>query len=435
MPSFAGLAVSYAFLAAFFIFLYCAIYWIVVFFEETASAKRKPNVPDRNLPKVTVLIPAYNASSTIERAIDSCLSLDYPKEKLRIIVVDDGSSDETPEILAQVSKKSPRVKFIRKKNTGKSDSLNRAIFGGLVKTPFVSCLDADSFFHPHAMRALVAEVSVDENVAAVASSIKVAYPKTGIERIQRLEYFFSIYLRRLMGRINAIYVVPGPGSLYRTSALKKSGGFDKDNLTEDMEIAFRLRAMGFGIGNAPDADVETIAPKSLYSLTRQRTRWYAGYFQNIEKYSKFILNPAFSELGLFIIPINFALLVAMLFILSNSAYEILSNFSDVARRIFLGGFDAFIPRFPDIFGLAFSANLLSVFSIIFFILGCFVIYASFKLSKETFFGKGGNITDFVLYTLFYFPMVSAFYLISLVYYGAIRLKGAKLKWQGASFHQ
>lgn len=428
-------ALSYGIMASFFIFLYCAFYWIFVFFEETskkASAEKKERDSAflrKPFPKVTVLIPAYNCEGTLEKAIDSCFSLDYPKERLKIIVIDDGSTDGTGKLLASL-RKTRRFSLIRKKNSGKAGALNFAL--PRVKTPFVSCLDADSFFRPGAMKALLSEISGRPEIAAVASSIKVHSPKTGIEKIQRLEYFFSIYLRRLMGRINAIYVVPGPGSLFRTDVLRKLGGFDTENLTEDMEIAFRIKRAGYSIGNSPDAEVDTLAPKSFLSLARQRTRWYAGYFQNVEKYREAILNPRFAELGLFIIPINFALIVSMTVLFGSFIYENLSSIADFARRVYLTGLDAFIFEFPDVLNFFYSLNVLNVFGIMFFVLGFFVIYASFKMSKETFFGRRENLADYVLYTIFYFPMVSVFYLMSVFYYIVKRNKG--LKWQAQNFH-
>jgi cellulose synthase/poly-beta-1,6-N-acetylglucosamine synthase-like glycosyltransferase len=405
-------------MACYFVFLYCAIYWLVVFFESAEEKrKRLPKV----WPTVTILIPAYNSEATIEKAVLSCLSLDYPKDKLRILAIDDGSTDST---FQKLKKFGAIMRVVRKRNSGKAGALNFGL--RLVRTEFVSCLDADSFFMPWAMKELISEFR--PGVGAVTSNIKVHAPKSGLERIQRLEYFFSIYLRRLMGRMDALYVVPGPGSAYRTEALRRVGGFDEDNLTEDMDIAFRIKEKGLRIANAVDGEVTTMAPSSLAELTRQRTRWYAGYFQNVEKHRKFILNPKFSELGLFILPINFVLILSITFVLLNSLFEIARSAVHLVRDFLLTGLDNLTPAPIRIQDLAFSFNTLNVFFVIFFVLSAFVIYTSFKMSRESFFGKRENLWDFLLYTVFYFPLISAFYLISVIYYFAFRR--SRLKWRG-----
>jgi biofilm PGA synthesis N-glycosyltransferase PgaC len=411
-------------LVCYFIFLYCAIYWIVVLFERSGREHKRAR-KFSTWPAVTIIIPAYNAARTIARSVSSCLSLDYPREKLRIVVIDDGSTDKTLSALAPFRRKISVIR--RKRNGGKAAALNQAI--KQVKTPFVCCLDADSFFSPGSLKALVGEFT--EETGAVASSMKVDSPRSPLERIQRLEYFFSIYLRELMTRLDALYVVPGPGSVYRTSVLRKVGGFDEDNLTEDMDIAFRIKEAGWGISSSPDGESTTLAPSSLSGLTRQRMRWYAGYFQNVEKHRKFLFNPKFAELGLFILPVNFVLILAMTLILFVAVADLAQAGGNLARDFFLVSFSLFTPspiRLEEVF---YSFNTLNVFFLIFSVLACFVIYASFKMSREAILGKNDNLWDFILYTIFYFPLVSVFYLISVVYYLASKgRKGVRLKWQG-----
>ncbi len=417
-------------LVCYFVFLYCAIYWIVVLFERAPSkgreAAREPK--KGGWPAVTILIPAYNVQDTVARCVRSCLALDYPPEKLRIFVIDDCSTDAT---LSALTPFKGRISVLRRsRNGGKAAALNQAI--PFVRTPFACCLDADSFFAPHSMKALISSFT-DGGVGAVASNMKVDAPRSVLERIQRLEYFFSIYLRELMSRLDALYVVPGPGSVYRTAVLREIGGFDEGNLTEDMDIAFRIKERGWTISSSADGLTTTVAPRDIGGLLRQRMRWYVGYFQNVEKHRNFLLNPKFSELGLFILPVNFILIVAMSFLLFNTAFDTVRDAGDFLRDLSLVGLDVFSFGMPRLDKVFYSFNVLNVFFLMFSFLSLFVIYASFRMSKESILGKGDNLWDFVLYTIFYFPLVSAFYLMSVAYYLAFRRrKGTRFKWQGKS---
>lgn len=412
-------------LASYFVFLYCAIYWLIVLFEGGFDPGRRRK--GRDEPAVTILIPAYNSERTVGKAVESCLALRYPKDRLRIIAIDDGSTDGT---LRELRRYSGKIGITRmRRNSGKAAALNRAI--PRVRTPVVSCLDSDSVFHPDALSGIVAKFR--PGVGAVTSNIKVHLPRTGIQRIQRLEYYFSIYLRQLMGKIDAIYVVPGPGSAYRTEALRKVGGFDEENLTEDMDMAFRMKEAGYRLENAPDGIVYTESPAGVEALARQRVRWYAGYFQNVEKHRNFVLNPRFAELGLFVLPINFILILAMFLILLSSAHELWSGLLDGLRKIVLTGTDSVMYWRFHPGDIPYSFNTLNVFFAIFFVMGIFVIYMSYLMSREKFLASGDSFWDFVLYTLFYFPLISAFYLISVFYYLAHRRRG--FEWKGRSLRR
>jgi len=109
-------------------------------------------------------------------------------------------------------------------------------------------------------------------------------------------------------------------TLFRKSALLKAGMFDTNNITEDLEIAWRLRKLGYRIGFAYEAEVYTEVPNNIKSLWRQRTRWYRGKLSNIIKHRDMLLNPKYGYFGMFVLPFSLASEVAALATIYFLAY-------------------------------------------------------------------------------------------------------------------
>lgn len=128
-------------LVVYFIGLYFVIFWLVIYFTE--DSKEKKIQPLKKFPKVSVIIPAYNEEKKILVSIKSLLRLNYPKNKLEIIVVNDGSTDNTRKVVEDFIKTSKKnIILINQTNKGKGVALNKGI---KVSTgEYVACLDADS---------------------------------------------------------------------------------------------------------------------------------------------------------------------------------------------------------------------------------------------------------------------------------------------------
>lgn len=246
-------------------------------------------------PTVSFIIPAYNEEETIVGTIKSVLESDYPKNKLEIIVVNDGSSDRTADVVKTIKDK--RVKLINKKNSGKADSLNRGIKEA--KGEIIVTLDADSYIEKDSLRKIVSYFKDD--VAAVTSAVKVREREdmTFLEKLQRLEYLFTIFNRRLFAMINGVYVTPGPFSAFRREIFDIVGGFDPNNIMEDQEIALRIQAANYKIESCMDAVVYTDVPKDFSSFMKQRERWHRGGFRNVMKYA-YTISPKYGDFGIFV---------------------------------------------------------------------------------------------------------------------------------------
>ncbi|MBI2148040.1 glycosyltransferase family 2 protein, partial [Candidatus Woesearchaeota archaeon] len=282
----------------YFCFLYFVIFWLLVLINTPLTSK-KLNLT--KLPLVSIGIPAYNEENTITKTIESVVGLDYPRELLEIIVVNDGSNDKTAIIVKGEIRKHKNIKIllINQKNKGKGSALNAALKAS--KGEFFVSLDADSFIREDALKKLLPHFT-DSNVAAVLPLMKIKQPKKLIEKIQWAEYMVNLFYKRLMAILDCIQVTPGPFSVYRKNILLKVGCYSEDNLTEDMELTLRLQKHHYDIKQIADTEVYTVPPKTLKAFFKQRNRWYKGTLINAYKYKNMAFNKNYGDFGIIQMP-------------------------------------------------------------------------------------------------------------------------------------
>ena len=305
-----------------YIFLFIALYFEV--FLLMTFLEKRPEKPTKVLPtrypSVCILVPCYNEEQTIIATLASLLALDYPKEQLSIMVVDDGSTDNTAAILTPFIAQHPQITYHYKQNGGKYTALNFGITHTTAE--LVGCLDADSFVAPDALMEMVKQFERDKDVYALTPAMKVFHPKNIVEMMQAVEYTFGIFYKKMFDNLSAITVVPGPFSIYRRDVFDKIGLFRRAHNTEDMEIAFRMHAHHLKIGMAHNAHVYTTVPKTMPSLIKQRTRWSQGYLQNsLTEYRYMYFNPRYGNFGLLILPFGITSLVSGLYTAGYAIYR------------------------------------------------------------------------------------------------------------------
>lgn len=250
-------------------------------------------------PSVAVIVPCWNEEQTVADTCRSLLALDYPKEKLEVILVDDGSTDGTLKAMGPFASH-PQVRIIRKENGGKYTALNAGIAASSAE--FIGCLDADSFVEPDSLRAIIPSFD-DPRVMATTGAMSVHKAGTILQHMQNVEYIFGITLRHSIASVNGLYVTPGPFSFYRRAVFEELGGFRYGHQTEDMEMALRIQRAGYEIANAPRARVYTKAPATIPALIRQRTRWTSGFLRNIfGEYRTLIGSARHGALGMLMLP-------------------------------------------------------------------------------------------------------------------------------------
>jgi cellulose synthase/poly-beta-1,6-N-acetylglucosamine synthase-like glycosyltransferase/spore germination protein YaaH/peptidoglycan/xylan/chitin deacetylase (PgdA/CDA1 family) len=249
-------------------------------------------------PSISVLIPAYNEESVIVDTVRSAIASDYPK--LEILVIDDGSTDRTAELVRENFGKDPRVHLLLQSNGGKPSALNHALSEATGE--IAVSIDADTIVDSEAIPRLVRHF-VDPRVGAVAGNVKVMNRNRWITRWQALEYITSQNLeKRAFDLLNCIPVVPGAAGAWRTALLRSSGGFSGDTVAEDTDLTLTIRRNGWKILYDEDAIGRTEVPETVEALIRQRFRWTFGTLQAVWKHRDTVGKPRYGTLGWIAVP-------------------------------------------------------------------------------------------------------------------------------------
>jgi len=246
-----------------------------------------------------VVIAAYNEGSVIANTLRALLTTDY-KGEIEVVVVDDGSRDETAAEVEAIAKVDPRVRLLQQENRGKAHALQRAL--SAVRNAIVVFIDADTQFQRDTLPKLLAPFT-DKSIGAVSGHAKVGNLGTFIARCQALEYTCGFNLdRRAYNRWNCITVVPGAISAIRKSAIDQAGGLSLETLAEDTDLTLALHKDRQRIVYVPEAIAWTEAPESVRTLARQRFRWAYGTLQCLWKHRDMVFNWNYRALGWFSLP-------------------------------------------------------------------------------------------------------------------------------------
>jgi cellulose synthase/poly-beta-1,6-N-acetylglucosamine synthase-like glycosyltransferase len=283
---------------------------------------------------VTIVVPVWNEEKTLAGTLTSLLELTYPKDKLSIFVIDDGSRDNTLSI-ARSFEHEVQIKVYTKQNGGKHTAVNFALEH--TDTELFGCLDADSFVEPDTLLKIV-KYFEDKEVMAVTPALKVKDPKTWVQKIQAVEYTMGTFLKKVFGNLNSIQVTPGPFSIFRKKVFDDLGPYKKAHNTEDFEIALRMHRNHYKIVNSHKAFVLTQAPDTLSKLIKQRLRWTQGSLENLLDYKDLFFKREYGNFGLVILPFIVIFVFLSLFTSFYLLYTIFKSFWDKLEYVYYAGF-------------------------------------------------------------------------------------------------
>ncbi len=272
---------------------------VLVYYSLKQKRKSKSREYDDSYqPFVSIVIAAFNEEKVIRQTIHSILNNKYLHFEL--IVVDDGSTDQTSNIIQQTFYNHPNIRLIRKENGGKASALNIGIQYALAD--IIVTLDADTLIAKNTISNMIRHF-IDLNVAAVAGNVKIGNRKNLLTWWQHIEYVTGFNLeKRAFDELDCITVVPGAIGAWRKAALEEVGLFEEDTLAEDTDVTLKLLRKGYKVRSEVEGIAYTEAPEDVKSFMKQRYRWTYGILQCCWKHKRAMFNIKNNKLGFIAMP-------------------------------------------------------------------------------------------------------------------------------------
>lgn len=396
-------ALMYPFL---FLSMYFEILLLLSFFENAKKIKHEESLTISSYPTVTIAVPCWNEEKTLAATLDSLLALEYPKEKLSIVVVNDGSKDATQVIAESYQARfRDQITAITKVNGGKHTAVNLALEQS--KADLFGCLDADSFVDPKALKTIVAYFEHHPRAQAVTPCIHIRNPKTFIQRLQAVEYLMGVFLRKAFGQLDAIQVTPGPFSIFKREVFEAVGGYRKAHNTEDYEITLRMHKHHLKIMNSHKALVYTVGPATFRGYFYQRLRWARGFLENSLDYKELFFKREYGNFGMFTLPMAFLFVFYGLYAAFYALYTMIAHYVDVVTRWMSVGIH---PKFPTFDIFYFNTTIISFVAMVMLTMFLFTIYLGNLLSDD----EQEIYHNFPIF-FFLYPMIVPLYLSRAVF--------------------
>ncbi len=290
----AGIPIDILFISSVLLIWFMLFYQFVLTFagylysRESAQERKQIDRMHFDLPSISIMIPAHNEELVIERTVKTLLASDYPTSKLEIIVLNDGSTDGTKEILNQLAKDHSNVRPVHippgEGGKGKAAVLNRGL--KLTKHDLVAIYDADNQPQPSSLRYLAAQFTLFPELGAVLGKFRTLNRKrnwlTRFINIEGLSFQWIVQAGRW--KLLKVATLPGTNFIVQKKVLDEIGGWDEQALTEDAELSLRMLEAGYRIKFVPYAVTWEQEPETLLVWFRQRTRWARGNFYLMRKF-------------------------------------------------------------------------------------------------------------------------------------------------------
>ncbi len=396
--------------------LFVSIFYVLTIFSPN---KTKKFTEIKKYPLVSIIIPVWNEGSAngerLRKTLNSVFAADYPQEKIDLIIVDDGSTDNSLKIAKDYESKGVRV-FSHPVSRGKTNAVNTGMT--YAKGEFVAALDADSFIMPDVIRKLIPCFD-NPNVMAAIPSIKIWKPRTILQRIQSNEFLSAVFIRHLQSELGAIHLAPGAFTLIRRKFLKKYGSLNANTMVEDLEISFRIQSHNYLIDCVIDANVYTSGVRTWKAFVNQRLRWFCGFIKQIIKY-KHLFGPKHGNLGVFVLPTSIFFILFMLFLFFYALIKFsFDTFTYIQDLILTGiNLDELLHFKFDVFFVTIGNH--TIIPILLLIMAiAFILYIK-NASNE----KQGVILNFLLFTLTYWFLAAYCWTKAIYYHFAKK----KIKW-------
>ncbi len=312
--------------------------------SQRAPEQAAPNTNHQDWPFVTFLIPAYNEQNVIRQKVENTLNLDYPKERLRITVVSDGSTDQTNDMLASYSEN--EIHFIaRPKRRGKTTVLNKVI--PKLEGEIIVLSDASGLLQPDALKKLVRHFN-DPNVGCVSGVYSFETEDESLRSMtERIYWQYETFLKKYESQVHS--VIGAHGALYgfRRQLFEP---LDKKAINDDFILPMQIIRQGYRVLYEPDAIVIERESTNLNGEFQRRIRINVGNFQMIYVLHS-LLNPKRGRVALQFIshkvlrtisPIFILLLPLACWLAEAPVYRLMLN---LQAAFYLVGFLGYLQEF------------------------------------------------------------------------------------------
>lgn len=277
--------------------IFLSMFYLTIYWGEE-SEEEVPELSGN--PSLTILMPAYNEEDVVEESVESALDVDY--SNLEVFLIDDGSTDSTLEKARKYEDNEKFTIIEHEVNQGKAAALNTGI--EKAESEYIVVQDADSRIGTDLVEKSLAKLEDKPELGAVIGAIDSFSHETFIQRMQRIQYRLTNFYRSLMARIDTLDVTPGAFSIYRMQDVRDVGGFDLNNPTEDLEMAWKLRENGKSIDMVFSEYSSTHYPETFKDLYNQRVRWKRGSIVNSIKYRHMFFDSRYGWFGRLQLPIH-----------------------------------------------------------------------------------------------------------------------------------
>jgi cellulose synthase/poly-beta-1,6-N-acetylglucosamine synthase-like glycosyltransferase len=265
---------------------FTVVFWIVLLYYLMLGAaglamrgnyRRSPEPAE--WPGVTVLIPCHNEAKVIDATLAALVAQEYPKDKLKIFVLNDRSQDGTGKIARKVAAIHPFVRVFDVppgENQGKARVLNYGL--GRVTTPFISVYDADNRPEPQALRRLISRALAEPGLAGSVGYVRTLnLGRNLLTRMIGLEFMvFQLLMQCGRWYLFKIGSLTGTNYVLRSDVVRDAGGWNELALAEDLDLTVELTVRKLRVAVAPDARTWEQEPEKVSVWVRQRTRWIRG---------------------------------------------------------------------------------------------------------------------------------------------------------------
>lgn len=292
--------INLSFVEVLFLFSLISI-WLILFINIVLAISgyiyylKNMNFKDEKLdeyPFVSILVPAHNEGIVIGKTVESLLLLNYPIDKMELIVINDNSSDNSKDILESIKNRYRNYNFtiINTDNItggkGKSNALNIGYQRAIGE--YIAIYDADNTPEKNALRYLIQTIVRDDSLGAVIGKFRTRNKHrnllTKFINIETLSFQWIAQAGRK--QLLGLCTIPGTNFVLRRSTIEKLGGWDTKAIAEDTEISFRIYKMGQQITYVPQAVTWEQEPETINVWIKQRTRWVKGNIYVLVKYIK-----------------------------------------------------------------------------------------------------------------------------------------------------